>query len=188
MAGWTQVKWTEARQIGELMNRPELGDPEASPEAAYRKLRTEGDLDTAVRYLAHALPRAETIAWAARLLDERSRTTELTVPERQALDRTVRWLEEPTDEYRRAAFEAAALAPEDSPERLLASAVFLSGGSISEPDLPPVQPQPQVCGQLAGTAVLTAAYRSPAPETALAAACDLGDKIAAEGSRALVRQ
>jgi len=188
MGTWTKVKWTQAGQIAELIGRPGIGESEASPETGYRQLRDQGDLDTAVRYLAHALPRVEAIAWAAQLLDERSRTSKLLATERQSLDRTIRWLEQPTDEYRRAAFEAAGQAPEDSPERLLACAVFMSGGSISEPDLPAVQPQQHVCGQLAAAAVLTAAYRSPEADTALAAACDLGDRIASEGAKAPVRQ
>jgi len=188
MGTWTKVKWTQAGQIAELIERPGIADLEASPETGYRQLRTQGDLGTAVRYLAHALPRVEAIAWAAQLLDERSRATKLLVTERQSLDRTIRWLEQPTDEYRRAAFEAAGHAPEDSPERLLAYAVFMSGGSISEPDLPAVQPQQHVCGQLAAAAVLTAAYRSPAPDAALSAACDLGDRIASDGAKAPVRE
>ena len=189
MGGWSQVKWTQARQIADLIGAPaDVGNVEGSPEEGYQALRSKGDLNLAVRYLAHALPRFEAAAWAASLLDERSRSTSLDANERQALDRAVRWVEEPTDEFRRATFEAGALAPPDSPERLLASAIFMSGGSISEPDLPAVQPPQQVCGQLAGAAVLVAAYRSKDPAAALIAACELAEKVAAEGSGALVRR
>jgi hypothetical protein len=189
MGSWSQVKWTQAGQIADLIGNPTgIDDREANPESGYRQLRGRGDLDLAVRYLAHALPRFEATAWVANLLDERSRSVSLSAVERQALDHVIRWVEEPSDEYRRATFEAGSNAPEDSPERLLASAVFMSGGSISEVDLPPVQPRQQVCGQLAAAAVLVAAYRSPDPVSALTAACDLGEKVAAQGSAALVRR
>ena len=189
MGAWSQVKWTQAGQIADLIDASsEVGDLEASPETGYQVLRTKGDLKLAVRYLAQALPRFEAAAWVTNLLDDRSRSTSLGASERQALDRAMRWVEEPTDEYRRATFEAGSRAPADSPERLLASAVFMSGGSISEAELPAVQPAQQVCGQLAAAARLVAAYRSNDPAAALIAACDLGEKVAAEGARALVRQ
>lgn len=188
MGGWSQVKWTQAGQIADMIGAPgEVGDLEASPEAGYRALRTRSDLNLAVRYLAQALPRFETAAWATNLLDKRSRSIGLGPCERQALDHAMRWVEEPTDDYRRATFEAGGRAPANSPERILASAVFMSGGSISEAELPAVQPAQQVCGQLAAAAVIVAAYRSDDPTAALTAACDLGEKVAEVGARALVQ-
>jgi hypothetical protein len=187
MAGWEQVKWSQARQVADLMelDLSLLDDPERNPESGYRKLRERGDLSVAIRYLGHALPRFEAVAWAANLLQDWSRAAKLGVPEQQALDSTTRWLEEPTDEYRRAAHEAAEAAGSGSAERLLGYAVFMSGGSISEPDLPPVQPPQQVCGRLAASAVLAGAYRTASPGDALAAACEVGEKVAALGVKAL---
>ena len=185
MAGWDQVKWAQARQVADLMELDVslLGDPDADPESGYRALREGGDLNAAIRYLGHALPRFEAVAWAAHLLQEWSRAAKPGVPEQQALDSTMRWLGEPTDEYRRAAHEAAELT--QGPERLLGYAVFMSGGSISEPDLPPVHPQQQICGSLAASAVLAGAYRTANPGHALATACDAGEKVAAVGTKAL---
>jgi alpha-D-ribose 1-methylphosphonate 5-triphosphate synthase subunit PhnI len=142
-------------------------------------------MDVAVRYLGHALPRLEAVAWAANLLQGWSRTVDPGLPERQALDCVMRWLEEPTDEYRRAAHEAAERASDKSAERLLGFAVFMSGGSISQADLPAVQPAQQVCGALASSAVLVAAYRTEDPKAALASACDVGEKVAELGVKAL---
>lgn len=187
MAGWDQVKWTQARQVADLMqlDPAALDNPDSDPESGYRKLREQERMDVAVRYLGHALPRTEAIAWAAHLLKDWPRPSACGVPEQQALDSAIRWLEEPTEEYRRAAEDAADRAPEKSAEALLAHAVFMSGGSISQPDLPPVQPPPHVCGALAASAVLVAAYRTPAPKDFLAAACDTGEKVAALGTKAL---
>ena len=59
MAGWEQVKWSQARQVADLMelDLSLLDDPERNPESGYRKLRERGDLSVAIRYLGHALPR-----------------------------------------------------------------------------------------------------------------------------------
>lgn len=187
MAAWDQVKWTEARQVADLMqlDASALDDPAADPESAYRKLREGGEVDTAILYLGHALPRFEAVAWAAHLLKSWPRPATSGVPEQQALDSAIRWLEEPNEEYRRAAQEAGDRAAGNSAEAMLAHAVFMSGGSISQPDLPPVQPPQQVCGRLAASAVLIAAYRTPTPKEALATACDAGEKVASVGAKAL---
>jgi hypothetical protein len=189
VAGWDQVKWTTARQVADLMKLDPalLDDPEADPETGYRKLREHGDLAVAVRYLGHALPRSEAVAWAAHLLQEWSGSTRPNSAERQALDCVQRWLEEPGEEFRRAAHEAGERADAKSAERLLTDAVFMSGGSISEPDLPPVQPPQQVCGSLAAASILLAAYRTASPADALAQACDVGEKVAAVGVKGLAR-
>jgi hypothetical protein len=186
VAGWDQVKWTKARQVADLMKLDAsfLEDPKSDPETGYRKLR-EKDLAVAVRYLGFALPRLEAVSWAAHLLDGWSRSKPPCEAQRQALDSVCRWLEEPTDEYRRAAHEAGERARADSPERMLADAVFMSGGSISQPDLPAVQPPQHACGGFAAVAVLAGAYGTPSPADALAAACDVGEKVAALGVKAL---
>ena len=44
-----------------------LEDPEGNPESGYRTLRERGDLSLAIRYLGHALPRLEALAWATAL-------------------------------------------------------------------------------------------------------------------------
>ena len=75
-----------------------------------------------------------------------------------------------------------------SPERLLALAVYTSGGSMAPPDLPPVNPPQEICGKVAAGAVLTAAFLTDNPAEAKAAALDLGDKVAAEGVKALSSQ
>lgn len=187
MASWDQVKWTEARQVADLMKLDPsfLEDQEADPETGYRKLRSLGEIGAAVRFLGYALPRFEAVSWASHLLQNWSRRATLGVSERQALDCVQRWLEEPSEEYRRAAHEAGEKVTSNSPERLLTDAVFMSGGSISEPDLPPVQPPQHVCGALAASAVLASAYVTADPKAALTEACDAGEKVAASGAKAL---
>ena len=187
MADWKTVKWTEARQIAAAMELDESAQPAegTDPRSYYVKLRESGELDRAISYLGHALPRFEAVAWAAYLLEMQSRKKRLAARDRQALDRSLRWLEEPTDEYRRAAYQAAEAAGRESPERLLGMAVFMSGGSMAPPNLPAANPPQEVCGRVAAAAILMAAHRSENPGQALATALDAGDRIASKGVQAL---
>lgn len=187
MEDWTKVKWTEARQVAELMGVDEDSRPAEGikPNAYYAERRTAGDLEQAVAFIGHALPRHEGVAWAAQVLDERAREEKLKPRDRQALDVAMRWVGEPNDDHRRAAYEAAGTASENSAESLLALAVYFSGGSIAPPDLQPVLPPPEISGRLGSAAVIVAAHRSADSKAAMARALDLGEQVAAKGIEAL---
>lgn len=187
MDSWTTVKWTEARQIVDAMEMDAAGRPASGvdPKSYYQKLRDNGDLDQAVSYLGHALPRFEAVAWAAYVLQTRAAQKKLPPADRQALDRVLRWLEEPTDEFRRAAFAASEAATRSSPESLLGLAVFMSGGSLGPPEFPAVNPPTEVCGRVAAAAIVIAAHQSGDPKQAMLAALDAGEKVAAKGIQAL---
>lgn len=184
---WNQVRWTQAHQIASLMDVEETRLPAegVAPHAHYQELRAGGDRLTAVSFLGHALPRFEALAWAARVLDEQAAALPLTRADRQALEHSLRWLGEPDDDNRRAAMEAAEAAGENAPERMLATGVFFSGGSISEPDLPPVMPPPELAGRFAAIAVAMAAARSEERDAVLDKALDLGERVAIDGAEAL---
>lgn len=187
MGDWKSVRMTSAAQVAELMGV----DPEALPpadlpvEARYDELRGAGELDEALDYLGHALPRLEALSWAGQLLEGEARSRALPPLDRQALDHVLRWLGDPDDGRRRAARDAADAAAERSAERLLALAVFMSGGSISLPDLPPVLPPPEACSRLVVGALIRAAYRSDAPDAFLERALARGEAVAARGLIAL---
>lgn len=187
MAEWKRVKWAEARQIGEALElEPEqLPEAEVPPRNWFETLRERGESDLALRYLALALPRYEAVAWAAHEVNASTTQAPIAPLERQALDRVLRWVDEPTDEYRQAAQEAAARARSGSAERLLGDALFMSGGSIAPPDLTAVVPPSDVCGKLAAAAVLVACHRQSDPAKAISAALDSGDRVAAGGPEAL---
>jgi hypothetical protein len=187
MGEWDQVRWTEARQIAELMRVDDeaMPAPGVEPQAHYRTLRDGGQRPSAAMYLGHALPRFEAIGWACSILEEEGRERALKPADRRALDVALRWLGDPSDERRRAAQEASDAASAGSAERALGLAVFLSGGSISQPDLAPVLPPPEAAGAAAAGAIVIAAYRSDDPEAVLDRALDLGEKLAAQGTRAL---
>jgi len=187
MNGWNKVKWTEARQILQGMDLEEerLTDPDVDPRSFFNQLREAGKGELAIRYLGQALPRYEAVGWAALGINAQASAATLGPIERQALDHSLRWVEEPTDGHRRAAQEAAERAKAGSAEWLLGQAVLLSGGSIAPPDLAAVIPPHATCGNLASAALLVACHRDLLPDKAVSAMLDAGDKVAASGLEAL---
>lgn len=187
MTQWAQVRWTEARQLVALQGAEPaaLPDEGVTPHAHYTMLREAGRRDEAVAFLAIALPRFEAIGWAARIVEEEANARRLSGPDRQALDYALRWLGEPNDDRRRAAMDAAGIAGERAPERLLALAVFFSGGSVSTPDLPAILPPPEAAAKCAGGAVAIAAHLTQDAPAVLDRALDLGEMVADQGMQAL---
>src|SRR5512138_1066655 len=98
-------------------------------------------LPEAVRLVAHALPKRESVWWAW-VCARRASGPEPPPPVRAALDATEKWIAQPNDENRRAAMKAAETAGFGAPAGCAALAAFLSGGSLAPPDAPPVPPGP----------------------------------------------
>jgi hypothetical protein len=186
MGEWPIIRMTQARQVAELMEieRGQMPDEGVGVQDFYRQARLRSAVD-ALDVIGHALPRFEAVCWAAEVLDRESRKRELPPPDRQALDSSLRWTGEPDDANRRAAYAAAESAADSGPERLLGLAVFLSGGSLSEPELPPVLPEPGTCCRLAVAAVKVAGYRNSDPEPLFAEALELAEGVAQRGVAAL---
>lgn len=186
-AAWHGVLLGDARQIARFMGVPEERWPDAALDVrgGYRAWRASGDLPAAIDYLAHALPRVEAIAWAARILDDGSRRHELERGDRHALDTALRWVGEPGEAYRRAAGEAADRAGRRSPERCLALAVFASGGSIAPPGMVPIAPPPEAVPRYVAGAIKQAAYRGDDAERAFRDALTLGEAVAERGAAAV---
>jgi hypothetical protein len=173
---WKRSTWTDAGQLVTLI------DPDAGPgEAAGRSLPdwfavlvAKDELSAALGFVAHALPRYECVTWAAQALLETG-AAERADP---LVNAVLRWIDNPEDATRRAAATMAEAVRQPTPERLLALAVFFSGGSIAPPDLAAVQPAPDICARMAAAAVLVGAQRLPAPAGALRTALALGEAMA----------
>ena len=185
MADWKRVKWSEASQVLDLLGDSAADLPEgaATPPAAYfEQLRGSGRLADAARFLGHALPRLEAVAWAARTVrDLPSTDGKAHRADELALRAALFWVGDPSEHRRYAAYNAAIACPGPSAERLAALAAFFSGGSIAPPDLAPVQPPREAVYRSASGAVLAAAGRAPNMNTALAQALDAGVAIACRG-------
>jgi hypothetical protein len=177
MGRWKHVKWTEAGQLTALLGWPPSPQDRESPEAVFDSLRAEGRDQEAAMFLGQALPRFDVVTWAARSVRDLS-APDAPVAEADALKAAFLWMQDPTDTRRRAAFEAASVPGDASPQRLCALAVYFSGGSLAPEHLEPVLPPKETAGKFAAGAVLSAAARSPDPKQALDAAFDLGESLA----------
>ena len=173
---WTRTNWTDAAQVAEFIDPDRIPQGAAGqpPQSWFGQLLSAGQLNDAVTFMAHALPRYECVIWMAQSLIEMS-----AVDRRDPLVVAVlRWIDQPTDELRREAAYLAEKARGNSAAKLMAEAVMLSGGSLAPADLPPVQPPPDVCAKLASGAVLTGIYSLQEPELALRRTLALGEAIA----------
>ncbi len=181
MSNWTQVTWSTGGQVLEIIGRePEdiASDSNAAlaPDAYCQALIAKGEITKATEFLAHSLPRYEAIVWAAQVLRR------LTPGQDDMLTAVLRWIDDPNDDDRRAVYARANLLKSGSAKYYLGIAVFYSGGSISEPDLPAVLPPPFFCGKCVYGAIMTAAYATNDSATILRDALRIGESIASGGA------
>ncbi len=186
MRKWARVKWTEAGQVADLLDwKDDLGpDARTPPEEFFGRLRGDQRLPDAVFFIGQALPRFETVVWAIRTVRDLGRDREMDKPDADALKAALLWVQDPSDQRRRAAYDAAQLAGDRSAERLAALAAFFSGGSLAPDNCPPVPTLPQASGQLAAGAVLLAAHQTPDWTGAINSALDAAETIAMKGVEA----
>ena len=183
MGEWTRVKWSEAGQVIEQLDwAAELGDAgRAAPQQYFADLRKARRLEDAVFFLGMALPRHETVAWAARSVRDIGEGRERPRADSDALKAALLWVQDPSEPRRRAAFDAAQLADSRCAERLAAMAVFLSGGSLAPDNVPPVPAPSDVAGRIGAGAILVAASKRIDRVAAINRALDEGDVIARWG-------
>ncbi|MCZ2342110.1 MAG: hypothetical protein LC104_09990 [Bacteroidales bacterium] len=131
-----------------------------TPRQFWDRLVEAGHLADARRLLAHTLRPESAIWWAMLCLEQSLQCKPLERPEESAAWAAVgHWLMAPSESHRRRAEAMSRGAGITSAAGILASAVFLSGGSISRPGLPGVYPAPYLCGRLCGVVVYLAAVR-----------------------------
>ena len=185
MTDWHRVKWSEARQVLDLLG--EAGETMPAPDgqtpsAYFDRLRADARLAEAAKFLGQALPRLETVAWAARSVRDLSiQDSQASRANAPALRAALLWVGDPTENRRRAAHAAAEACDSASPERLAAMAAFFSGGSIAPPECAVLPAPREAAGLFASGAVLSAAARTGDMPAALDKALDLGAGIASRG-------
>lgn len=180
MGRWKHVKWTEAGQLTALLGWPASEHDGQAPETFFDGLRADGRDHEAAMFLGQALPRFEVVRWAAQSVRELS-AADPPEADADALKAAFLWLQDPSENRRRAAFEAASTADDQSPQRLCALAVFFSGGSLTPENLHPVLAPKETAGKFAAGAVLAAAGRSADRQQALDAAFAIGEAFASGG-------
>ena len=100
-AEWTRVKWSQARQVTELLEWTDE-DVRGDPATFYAGLRQADRLMEAVEFMAQALPRWEAVAWAVNGVQGLAPQSGPT--QAAALQAAARWVSDPTEETRRRAF------------------------------------------------------------------------------------
>jgi hypothetical protein len=114
----------------------------------------------ACRFLGAALPKREAVWWAWQCVRQGPpgrRQPQAT----QALEAAEKWLNDPSEDHRRAAQPAGEAAGFGTPAGAVAMAAFFSGGSLGPPDLPPVPPPEHLTGVAAANAVILVALLGP---------------------------
>lgn len=109
-----------------------------------------------IRFLAHALPKREATWWAC--LAARSVLGEKPTPRTMdAITAAERWVFKPTEENRQVAVAAMKANKFSTPAALAASAAAWSGGSLTDPGEPVVQPPDDLTPTAVFSAVVMAA-------------------------------
>lgn len=133
--------------------------PALTARQYFDALYAAGHLDDAIRFLAVALPKRESVWWGLLCVREVLKR----VPEEQAkaLAATERWVKDPNEANRRAAGSAAEAAEYGNAPGSLAAGAFWSTGSIAPPNVPPVPPKEELTGLAVGGALLVASVADP---------------------------
>jgi len=158
---------TAASQAAQLSSISGIGDDarallrdEMPPREFAQLLIDRGRFPDAVRLVAHALPKRESVWWA--WVSARRAAGPDAAPAIQAsLSATEKWIAQPTDENRRAAMQAAEAAGVQTAAGCAGLAAFFCGASIAPPSAPPVPPGPYDSAKAVAGAILLAAVAVP---------------------------
>jgi hypothetical protein len=143
--------------VKELSETADLSEParalvreDSTPASYLDSLEKQELFPDAIRFLAYKLPTDAGVKWASACVKE------LRAPEDkekdEPLDASDQWVKAPGDPTRWAAKKAADNVKKAGPSKLLAMAVFMSGGSIASPGAPETPPPKYVAQKLiAGT-------------------------------------
>ena len=116
-----------------------LLEPDDKPRAYLERLLANGLASDVVRFLAYVLPKREAVWWAW-VCARKAAGPSPAADTKSMLDAIERWIVQPSDANRRAAFAAAEKGDMASAAGMSCVAVFFSGGSIApdgSPDVPP---------------------------------------------------
>ncbi|MEZ5978997.1 MAG: hypothetical protein R3F34_12340 [Planctomycetota bacterium] len=170
-----ELRKVEADLAQEVLEKYEQGEEALavhgdgmSPGEYLAALLEAEEAQEALAFLAFALPRRDALAWCLRAVREHG--GEPSLEEAAAVESTAAWIEEPSDECRRAAGEAAERAGYESPAGCLALSVFFAEGSMSPADCPAVPVGESYCPKTVSVALQLLVLADP----------DRGEEIARE--------
>jgi hypothetical protein len=177
---WSRVPWTGASQILAILDGETTGARAPAvqdPKVYFDGLVASGALERAISFLSIALPPREAVQWAWRVLQFTAQPTDgewrIRLRENIAL-----WLAGPSEGLRRTIWSIAKERDESWPEKLLAGAIFFSGGSIGPEGGSVIEPPRAISGKLAASAIIAAAHASGSTAALLRLAAIDGSRIA----------
>jgi hypothetical protein len=158
---------TAAIQTAQLSSISGIGDDarallrdEMAPREFTQLLIDGGHFPDAVRLLAHALPKRESVWWAW-VSARRAAGVEPAAPIQASLAATEKWIAQPTEENRRAAMQAAERAGLHTAAGCAGLAAFFCGATIAPAQAPPVAPGPYDSAKAVAGAILLSAVAVP---------------------------
>jgi hypothetical protein len=161
IAGMRPMRVCEGIEVSELAREALADDP--TPTGYLTTLLVAESYDDAVRFLAHALPRADAVRWACECA-RAGRDGALPPAAEAALAAARRWAATQHAQHCRDAADAAEAEgmKNEGAARFAALAAAWSGESLAPEGLPPAAPAPDL-GALAVAASLTIAARTAEP-------------------------
>ncbi|QDV42146.1 FHA domain protein [Stieleria neptunia] len=130
----------------------QLFRPSHTPEEFFQVLTDNQLFADAIRILSLYLPKRQAIYWAYRAVDDVF-PRDLIGDERTALDVTMAWLKDPSEENRRAAMAIAEKLEFANAPSLVAAAACWSEGSMAPAEFDEVPPDPNLTAQMAAAAM-----------------------------------
>lgn len=127
-----------------------------------QRLINEKFYHDAIQFLAHGLPKREAIWWAYLCAEQTELSDEADNDILNALNIIKTWIYEPKESTRRLAEKASEKLTFKTAVSWAAIAVFWSGGSITPPDQPAVEPNEFLSAKaVAGSVMLAAVSKNP---------------------------
>jgi hypothetical protein len=161
---------------------------DVQPEQFLARLVSEQRFPDAVRFLVQTLQADAAVRWACECV-RNLQQPDAAEEQKAALRAAEAWLASPDETTRRATKDAADQAGLDTPEGVLAMAVFFSGGSVAPETAPEVPAPARACHRLSAGAVMLAVVSSH-PENAperFQQAIQLGRSSEGDPARAIQR-
>jgi len=137
--------------------------PDLTIGEAIAVLNEAGDAESALKLVAHALPKREAVWWAATCC-RASRIEAGRLAEDPAVVGAEAWVYDPADGLARKAYAEAERQGFQTPEAWVAVAAFWSSSSLSPPEQQPVKPAEYLTGVAVVGAVSLAAVVEPLSE------------------------
>ena len=162
----------QAQKASEILTHFELSEEAAefadqgnlTPADFVRQLLQANLYYDAVKFLAHALPKRESIWWAC-LAVKKTLAEDAPAPQQAALNAAEQWAIQPSEEKRQLAKAWSEKTQNKSAASWAATAAFWSGGSMAKPGEPEMVAPPYLYAHDVSGAISMAAF-SPDPDNA----------------------